>query len=49
MGPGSDLDTPGLAVCPWAKHVTSLSLGFLMSMWGQYLPKGLGQEVRERG
>lgn len=33
MGPGSDLDPLGLAVCPWAKHVTSLSLGFLVSLW----------------
>ena len=49
MGPGSDLDPPGLAVCSWAKQATTLSLGFLMSVWGQYLPKGLGQGVRERG
>ena len=42
MGPGSDLDPRGLAVCPWAMHVTSLSLGFHMPMWEQYQPKGLG-------
>ena len=48
MGLESDLDPPTLAVCTWAMHMTSLSLGFRMPMEEQHQPEGLGRGVRER-